>query len=108
VLKLIALLVAGIPAIISGFLALLARKWAVYSAVAVVMVTLTLVFIAAINAIVSGVLSSAVIPGWAENGIGYAIPSDFALCVSAMASSRVARVVYEFAMKKAHMFATAQ
>jgi hypothetical protein len=106
--KLITLLVAGIPAIISGFLALLARKWLVFAATAAVMVTLTVTFIAVINGIVGSVLAAAVVPAWAQNGIGYAIPSDFALCVGAMVSSRVARAVYEFAMKKAHMFNTAQ
>lgn len=106
-IKLITLLVAGIPAIITGILAVIGRKWAVFSATSLLMVALTVAFVAVINALVTALVSSAAIPGWAQP-MGYVIPSDFGACLAALCSARIARAAYELAMDKARMFNTAQ
>ena len=107
-IKLITMFVAAIPVFFTGIIAFLARKWGVFAATATLMIALTVAFIGVINGVVASVLSSASLPGWAAAGIGFGIPSDFALCIGALVSSRIARAAYEMAMDKARMFNTAQ
>ena len=124
-LKIIAVLVAGIPALISGLLAMMGRKWLVFTATAALMVTLTLAFVAAaMRTYVMGDrgadhteaptddelarLAALVGEGLAAGAIGFGIPGDLALCLSTMCSVRIARAAYELAMEKARAFNTAQ
>jgi hypothetical protein len=107
-IKLITLLVAGIPALIGGFLALLGRKWAVLTGTLSLFVLLVGVFVACINQLVDALLALATIPAWAVAAIGYGIPGDFALCLASIVSSRICRAAFDLAMEKARAFNTAQ
>jgi hypothetical protein len=102
--KLITLLVAGIPAIIAAVLASLGRKWVTVAGTIALMVALTGVFVAAINGIVAGLAGAMTAPGWIANSIGMFVPSNFGLVLSSIISAHIARAAYDFAMDKAHVF----
>jgi hypothetical protein len=105
-IKLITLLVAGIPAIIAAVLAQLGRKWVTVAAAIALAVSLTAGFVALINTLVGSLASLLSAPGWISNAVGMFIPADFGLCVAAIVSAHIARAAYDFAIGKVKLFNT--
>lgn len=99
-IKLISVLVAGIPAIIAGLIAFLGRKIGVASASIASMLFLTAALIVAINGIYSAVLTTAVLPAWLATGMGALVPSTFGATVAAIVSARIVGAAYDLAMGK--------
>jgi hypothetical protein len=99
-LKLIALLGSGIPAIIGGLIALLGRKLGTATASVAAFVVMTAAFIACINSILQSVLSILTVPPWIAGSVGMFIPADFSAVLAAVVSSRICRVAYDLAIDK--------
>lgn len=106
-IKLIGVLVAGIPAIIASILAQLGRKWVTLAAAIALVGVITAAFITVINGLVSALSGSLSTPGWLVNSIGMFIPSNFALCLSSIVSAHIARAAYDLAMDKTRLFTSA-
>jgi membrane-anchored glycerophosphoryl diester phosphodiesterase (GDPDase) len=106
-IKLIGVLVAGIPAIIAAILAQLGRKWVTVTAALALMVALTAAFIALINGFVSTLMAQAGVPGIIANAVGMFLPSNFGAVLGVIVSAHIARAAYDLAMQKAQVFASA-
>ena len=102
--KLITLLAAGIPAVVSAVLAWVARKWGTVAATIVMMVLLTAAFIACINTILNTLVSLLSPPAWLLTAIGMFIPADFGAVFGAMISAKICRAAYDLAFEKAKAF----
>ncbi len=103
-IKLIGVLVAGIPAIISGILALMTRKAVTVTASFAALIAVTVAFIATINGIVGTLASHLTGPAWIANAVGMFIPSDFGACIGAIVSAHIARAAYDLAVEKTRLF----
>jgi hypothetical protein len=103
-IRLITLLVSGIPAIIAAVLASLSRKWVTVGVAIALMATLTGVFIAAINTIVGNLVGYLGTPGWLVNAVGMFVPTDFGAVLGAIVAAHIVRAAYDFAMDKVHVF----
>lgn len=99
-LKLLAMLGAGLPAIVAALLAFLTRKFGTATATIASFIILTAAFIACINIILQTVLGLIQIPSWIANSVGLFIPVNFTACLSAIMSARICRVAYDMAFDK--------
>lgn len=105
--KLITLLVSGIPAIITAVLASLGRKWLTLGASLGLMIALTATFVGVINSLVGALASSLSGPSWIANAVGMFVPSNFGLCLGSITSAYIARAAYDFAIGKVKLFNSA-
>jgi hypothetical protein len=99
-IKLVTVLVTGIPAVISAILAFIARKLGTAAGSIAAFVIITTGMILCLNAILQTVLAMMVVPSWLANSVGLFIPVDFAACLSAIVSSKICRAAYEMAKFK--------
>jgi len=106
-IKLITLLVAGIPAVIASLIAFMARKLGTVTVTIAAFILMTAVFIACINSLLTSVLSLLIIPPWISNGVGMFIPGDFAAVLASVVSSKICRSAYDLAMLKIKTIAAA-
>lgn len=106
-IRLITLLVSGIPAIISGVIAFLARKLGTATASVAAFVVLTAAFIASINTALQAVLSAMQLPSWAANAVGMFIPANFAVVLGAVVAAKIARAAYDLALEKIKVISSA-
>lgn len=99
-LKLITVLVTGIPAIIGAILAFITRKVGTATMAIASFVVMTAAFIAAINSIIQSVLGLVSAPGWILNSVGMFMPADFSAVLAAVVSARICRAAYDMAVEK--------
>ncbi|WP_211453015.1 DUF5455 family protein [Collimonas antrihumi] len=99
-LKLITLLLSGIPAIIAAIISMIGRKLGTAAASIASFVIITSGLIICINTILQTVLGYMTIPPFIANSVGLFIPIDWAACLSAIVSSRICRAAYDMAKLK--------
>lgn len=99
-IKLIAVLVSGIPAIISALLAFFARKIGTASGSIAAWIALTTAFVAANQTLFNQLGSLLNPPSWISNGLGMFIPGDFGLCLSTVVAAKISRAAYDLARDK--------
>jgi len=98
--KLITLLGSGIPAIIGGLLAFIARKAGTGAASLVTFAALTLAFLACNQAIFNTIATMLSPPPWVSTAIGMFIPANFLACLSAWVSAHICRAAFDMARFK--------
>jgi len=106
-IKLITLLVGGVPAVIASLIAFMARKLGTVTVTVAAFVLMTAVFITCINSVLSSVLSLLDVPAWIANGVGLFIPADFTAVLASVVSSKICRSAYDLAMLKIKTIAAA-
>ncbi|WP_041741760.1 DUF5455 family protein [Collimonas fungivorans] len=99
-LKLVTLLLSGIPAIIAAIISMIGRKLGTAAASIASFVIITAGLIACINVILQNVLALIAIPPFIANSVGLFIPADWVACVTAVVSSRICRAAYDMALMK--------
>lgn len=103
-IKLITGLWAGVTGLIAAIFALSSRKVGVVTVGLATFASLTVVFVAAINALaimMLGYISDAQsVLGWLLNSVGIFVPGNFALVVSGVVSAKICRAAYDFGRKK--------
>lgn len=105
--KLITLLGTGIPAMLAGILAFIARKWGTTTAAISLFIFLTGAFIACINMILAQALAALAMPPVVANALGMFIPSDFSAVLALIVSAKTCRAAYDLAIAKVKVFAGA-
>jgi hypothetical protein len=100
-LKLLAVLTSGIPAIIAAILAFVGRKFGTAAGTIAAFVIMTTAFIACINLILNTLIALMLMPGWVATAIGLFVPYQFSACIAAAVSGRICRAAYDLAMLKA-------
>lgn len=101
-IKLITLLVGGIPALIAAILASFGRKWVTLAAAIAAYVGVTVAFIAVINTIVGAIAITS--PGYFANAIGMFVPSNFGACLGSIIGAHIGRAAYDLAVGKIKLF----
>ena len=99
-LKLVTLLLSGIPAIITAILSMIGRKLGTAGASIASFVVVTAALIAGINTLLQGVLGYVSIPPFIANSVGIFIPPDWVACVTAVVTARIFRAAYDVAVEK--------
>lgn len=99
-LRLIALLAAGVPAIVSSLLAFMARKLGTAAGSVVAWVALTVVFIACERSLFDSIWALVNPPAWVASFIGWFMPGDFVTCLGAVVSAKICRASYDLARDK--------
>lgn len=94
-IKLIALLASGIPAIIAAIIGFIARKAGTAAASLVTYLALVVAFIACNQAIFGTVSAMFSPPAWIANVIGMFLPMNFILCVSSVMAAYICRVAFD-------------
>jgi len=105
-IKLLALLGAGIPAIITGLIAMIGRKWGVVTATWAMFAAITVMFVACINTILQSVLNVLTLPSILQY-LGWFIPSNWTLCLGAIVSAKICSAARDLAWSKVKTFASA-
>lgn len=106
-LKLLAMLGAGLPAIIGGIIAFIGRKWGTVAATMAMFSALTVAFIVCINLLLENLLYLLQPPAAIATALGMFLPSNFAAILSTIVSAKICRAAYDLAMDKAKMYASA-
>lgn len=106
-IKLITLLVTGIPAIISGVIAFLARKLGTVTASMAAFGILTVAFIASINTALNTVLAAMQLTPWAATAVGMFIPSNFGVVLGAVVAAKISKAAYDLAISKVKVISAA-
>lgn len=106
-IKLLAMLGAGIPAIIGGLIAMIGRKWGTVASTLAIFVFLTTAFIVCINLLLNNLLLLISPPPAIATALGMFMPADFSAVLATIVSSKICRAAYDLAMDKAKMYASA-
>lgn len=106
-IKLLAMLGAGIPALIGGVIAMIGRKWGTVGATIAMFAVLTTAFIVCINLLLNQLLGLLSPPAAVATAIGMFMPADFSAVLATIVSSKICRAAYDLAMDKAKMYASA-
>lgn len=99
-LKLLGMLGTSIPAIITGLIAWIGRKYGTAAATIVLFAFLTVGFVACINQILGAVWALLDVPVGIAVALGMFIPADFSLVLGAIVSGRICRAAFDLAMEK--------
>lgn len=91
------LFVGLVSAVLSYVGAHLAKKTVFALAAVAAALSLTAAFVFVIKGLLAGM--SLVLPDWAVVGAAMFLPSNTALCISALISARVARWIYDYHME---------
>lgn len=103
-IKLIGVMVAGIPAVVGSILAFMARKWGTAVASIALVVSLTVAMIVCINSILQTVLAALAFPGWLLTAVGMFIPANFAAVLGAIIAAKTCRAAFDLALLKTKLF----
>lgn len=106
-IKLITVLVTGIPALFAMMVAHLGRKFSTITATFLAMGLLLTTFISCINLLLQSVVSLLAIPAWLAVPVGMFVPANFAVVLSTLVSARICRAAYDWMSKKAELIAIA-
>jgi hypothetical protein len=100
-------IITGIVTLLSSIAAFFGRKLTVISASVAAFVVLTGALVVTIQALLSALLTVAVMPAWIVQGVGMFMPSNFALVLGSIVSAKAVRAAYDIAISKVHLINSA-
>ena len=100
-------LITGLGTLITSIIAFFGRKMVTVTGAISSFVLLTAALVVCIKALLTQVLTLAVIPTWIATAVGLFIPADFALVMSMILGARSCRFAYDLAKEKIGIISSA-